>query len=68
MATPWSPQSWQGLPARQQPDYPDPSALEAVLDRLRRLPPLVGPGEVERLRSNFINGIKRMPVRYTPTS
>ena len=51
MANPWSPQSWQGLPARQQPDYPDPSALESVLDRLRGLPPLVGPGEVERLRT-----------------
>ena len=51
MSTPWSPQSWQNLPARQQPEYPDPSALESVLDRLRRLPPLVGPGEVERLRT-----------------
>jgi hypothetical protein len=23
-------------------------------------------GPVERLRSNFINGIKRMPVKFTP--
>ena len=33
---------------------------------LRRLPDLEQDGKVERLRSNFINGIKRMPVRFTP--
>ena len=30
---------------------------------LRRAPDLELAGPVERLRSNFINGIKRMPVR-----
>ena len=33
---------------------------------LRRLPDLELAGEVRRLRSNFINGIKSMPVRFTP--
>jgi cholest-4-en-3-one 26-monooxygenase len=33
---------------------------------LRRLPDIQLAGPVERLRSNFINGIKRMPVRFTP--
>ena len=33
---------------------------------LARLPDLELAGDVERLRSNFINGIKRMPVRFTP--
>jgi cholest-4-en-3-one 26-monooxygenase len=33
---------------------------------LRRLPDIALDGPVERLRSNFINGIKRMPVRFTP--
>jgi cholest-4-en-3-one 26-monooxygenase len=33
---------------------------------LRRLPDVELAGPVERLRSNFINGIKRMPVRFTP--
>jgi cytochrome P450 len=33
---------------------------------LRRLPDIRPAGPVERLRSNFINGIKRMPVRFTP--
>src|SRR5262249_15272928 len=33
---------------------------------LRPLPGLQPHGKVERLASNFINGIKRMPVRFTP--
>src|SRR5262245_31674111 len=33
---------------------------------LRRLPDIELAGPVERLRSNFINGIKRMPIRFTP--
>ena len=33
---------------------------------LRRLPDIELAGPVERLRSNFIHGIKRMPVRFTP--
>ena len=48
--TPWNPHSWQRFPAEQQPVYSDPTALEAVLARLRRLPPLVVPEEVDRLR------------------
>ena len=50
MTSPWNPHSWQRLPAAQQPAYPDPTALEAALARLRRLPPLVVPQEVDRLR------------------
>jgi cholest-4-en-3-one 26-monooxygenase len=33
---------------------------------LRRLPDMELAGPVSRLRSNFINGIKHLPVRYTP--
>src|SRR5437016_2735793 len=33
---------------------------------LRRLPDIELAGPVARLRSNFINGIKSMPVRFTP--
>jgi len=32
----------------------------------RRLPDLQPAGPIARLRSNFINGIKSMPVRFTP--
>jgi 3-deoxy-7-phosphoheptulonate synthase len=51
MTKPWNPHSWQRFPAEQQPAYPDPTALEGVLARLRQLPPLVVPEEVDRLRS-----------------
>ena len=37
-----------------------------MTELLRRVPDMALDGPVERLRSNFINGIKRMPVRYTP--
>lgn len=33
---------------------------------LRRLPDIEHDGPVERLRSPFLNGIKHMPVRFTP--
>jgi cholest-4-en-3-one 26-monooxygenase len=39
--------------------------FEALLDRL---PDIELAGEPQRLRSNFINGIKHLPVQFTPTS
>jgi cholest-4-en-3-one 26-monooxygenase len=33
---------------------------------LKRIPDMELAGPVRRLRSNFINGVKEMPVRYTP--
>jgi cholest-4-en-3-one 26-monooxygenase len=33
---------------------------------LERLPDMEFNGPIERMRSNFINGIRHMPVRYTP--
>jgi cholest-4-en-3-one 26-monooxygenase len=38
--------------------------FEELLDRL---PDIELAGDVQRLRSNFINGIKHMPVRFTPS-
>jgi len=35
---------------------------------LRRLPDIELNGPPRRLRSNFINGLKEMPVRFTPTA
>ncbi|MGE3421357.1 MAG: cytochrome P450 [Dehalococcoidia bacterium] len=41
--------------------------LKVMFEELfRRLPDIELAGEPERLRSNFINGIKHMPVRFTP--
>ncbi|HEX2048479.1 MAG TPA: 3-deoxy-7-phosphoheptulonate synthase class II [Acidimicrobiales bacterium] len=47
--TSWSPSSWRGRPAAQQPDWPDDGALDDVLKRLGTLPPLVFAGEVRQL-------------------
>ncbi len=48
---PWHPASWQERPARQQPEYPDPVAVERVLAELSSLPPLVTAWEIERLKT-----------------
>jgi len=52
-SSPWTPHGWRHRPALQQPDYPDASELERALARLRDLPPLVVPEEVDRLRGLF---------------
>lgn len=50
---PWTPTSWRGLPIQQQPSYADPIAVEESLATVRSLPPLVAPGEVDRLRRHL---------------
>jgi 3-deoxy-7-phosphoheptulonate synthase len=47
---PWSPDSWTKKPAAQAVHYDDRPALASVVDRLRRLPPLVTSWEVEELK------------------
>jgi methyl-branched lipid omega-hydroxylase len=37
-----------------------------VRELMKRLPDIEASGEPDRLRSNFINGIKHLPCRYTP--
>ncbi|MDQ3940101.1 MAG: 3-deoxy-7-phosphoheptulonate synthase, partial [Actinomycetota bacterium] len=46
----WSPISWQEKSTLQQPEWPDPAALDAALDELRTLPPLVFAGEARSLQ------------------
>ncbi|MGH9036368.1 MAG: 3-deoxy-7-phosphoheptulonate synthase, partial [Acidimicrobiia bacterium] len=45
----WSPGSWRSRPAVQQPNWPDPVAHEAALERIARQPPLVFAGEARAL-------------------
>ncbi|MGP3966754.1 class II 3-deoxy-7-phosphoheptulonate synthase [Streptomyces sp. 6N223] len=45
--------SWRGLPAAQQPEYPDPEALRAVVADLASYPPLVFAGECDQLRARM---------------
>ena len=49
----WYPSTWQTRPALQQPSYPDRPALDATLEQLRRLPPLVSSWEIEQLRAQI---------------
>jgi 3-deoxy-7-phosphoheptulonate synthase len=51
----WSPGSWRSRPAAQQPDWPDPATLDAVLARVAKLPPLVFAGEARSLRKDLAN-------------
>src|SRR5438552_2034786 len=46
----WSPASWRGFPALQQPDWPSPERVEAARARLAAMPPLVFAGEARALR------------------
>jgi 3-deoxy-7-phosphoheptulonate synthase len=50
---PWKPESWRNRVAGQQPLYPDTAAAEAVVAQIRRLPPLVTWGEVDKLRAQI---------------
>lgn len=49
----WTPHSWRTCDALQQPLYDDAEALAAVESRLSLNPPLVFPGEIERLRARL---------------
>ena len=49
----WQPDSWQRRPALQQPLYPDPAAVDKVVEELACLPPLVTSWEVEGLKSQI---------------
>src|ERR1700730_1543938 len=49
----WTPDSWRARPAEQQPEYPDPAAVERALAELRTLPPLVTSWEIVNLREQL---------------
>ena len=49
----WHPHRWRQFPAAHQPTYADPAACDRALERLAGLPPLVFPGEIERLKSQI---------------
>jgi 3-deoxy-7-phosphoheptulonate synthase len=52
-STGWTPDSWQRLPALQQPRYADPERLARVLAELSRLPPIVVSWEVDQLKDEL---------------
>ncbi|KAF8638993.1 hypothetical protein AX17_001795 [Amanita inopinata Kibby_2008] len=46
----WTLSSWKSKPIAQPVPYPDQGQLESVLSKITKLPPLVTPSEIERLR------------------
>jgi 3-deoxy-7-phosphoheptulonate synthase len=42
-------EAWRGLPAAQQPDWPDPALVSAATAELAKQPPLVFAGECDQL-------------------
>jgi 3-deoxy-7-phosphoheptulonate synthase len=53
----WTPDTWRSLDALQQPLYDDSDALEEVERRLKQSPPLVFPGEIDRLRHRLADAV-----------
>ena len=49
----WQPASWQAFEAKQQAHYPDQPALQAALDKLSSLPPLVTSWEILSLKEQI---------------
>ena len=52
-ASDWAPGSWRTRPVRQQPEWPNATALELALAELRVLPPLVFGGEAATLQRDL---------------
>ncbi|MEP3481090.1 MAG: 3-deoxy-7-phosphoheptulonate synthase class II [Fuerstiella sp.] len=53
MTNNWTPSSWRERPAKQQPTYHDPNAVEDVIRHLGELPPLVTAWEIDKLRGQM---------------
>ena len=50
----WAPDTWRRFEALYQPEYEDLDSYDRVLERIRGLPPLVMPAEVEELKQNRV--------------
>jgi 3-deoxy-7-phosphoheptulonate synthase len=53
MAKDWSPDSWRGLPIKQQPHWPDEADLDRALKQIGAYPPLVFAGEARSLQAGL---------------
>jgi hypothetical protein len=49
----WSPSSWTSKPIKQEAVYPDRKAVEKSLAKLERLPPIVTPYEIVKLKASL---------------
>lgn len=49
----WTPSSWTTKPVKQDAVYPDRKAVEKSLAKLQRLPPIVTPTEITKLKHSL---------------
>jgi 3-deoxy-7-phosphoheptulonate synthase len=49
----WTPESWRSKPIKQCPEYPDPQALKKATEELDKLPPIVHPHEINKLKEHL---------------
>ena len=49
----WTPSSWRTKPVKQDAVYPDRKAVEKSLSKLERLPPIVTPTEIVKLKASL---------------
>lgn len=49
----WTPDSWRSKPVKQCPQYPDQKALQKSLAELKKLPPIVHPREIVKLKEHL---------------
>ena len=49
----WTPSSWRTRPIKQPVVYEDQAAVDNSITKLRRLPPLVTPVEIQKLRKSL---------------
>ncbi|OCK77938.1 phospho-2-dehydro-3-deoxyheptonate aldolase-like protein [Lepidopterella palustris CBS 459.81] len=49
----WTPSSWRSKPIKQDVIYDSPASLTAALTKLERLPPIVTPTEIIKLRNSL---------------
>ena len=49
----WTPSSWTTKPVKQDAVYPDRKAVEKSLEKLKRLPPIVTPTEIVKLKKSL---------------
>lgn len=49
----WTPDSWRTKPIKQDAVYEDRKAVEKSLAKLQRLPPIVTPTEIEKLKEHL---------------
>ncbi|KAH7400288.1 phospho-2-dehydro-3-deoxyheptonate aldolase [Cadophora sp. MPI-SDFR-AT-0126] len=50
---PWTPSSWNSKPIKQDAIYEDRKSVEKSLSKLERLPPIVTPTEIEKLKASL---------------